>query len=104
MSDFPRDSRVKAAAIAAPGLRFTFVPDGLASVSVPVQLWTGNADQNVPTSTNAGPVGAALGTRAEIHEVPGAGHFSFLVPRGLFGPPFSVAMRKGSTASASTRK
>ena len=30
----------------------------------------------------------ALGTRAELHEVPGAGHFSFLVPCGLFGPPF----------------
>jgi predicted dienelactone hydrolase len=86
-SDFARDPRIKAAALAAPGLGFTFVPDGLSGVSVPVQLWTGAADQNVPTSTNAGPIGGALGTRAELHEVPGAGHFSFLVPCGFFGPP-----------------
>ncbi len=87
-SDFARDARVKAAAIAAPGLGFTFVPDGLANVSVPVQLWTGDSDRNVPTSTNAGPVSRALGIRAELHEVPGAGHFSFLVTCGLFGPPY----------------
>jgi predicted dienelactone hydrolase len=85
--DFARESRVKAASIAAPGLGFAFVPDGLASVSVPVQLWSGDADRNVPTSTNAGPVSAALGTRAKLHNVPGAGHFSFLVTCGLFGPP-----------------
>jgi predicted dienelactone hydrolase len=86
-SDFARDPRVKAAAIAAPGLGFAFVPYGLANVSVPVQLWSGDADRNVPTSTNAGPVAAALGTRATLRNVPDAGHFSFLVTCGLFGPP-----------------
>lgn len=86
-SDFVRDSRVKAAVIVAPGMGFTFVPDGLANVSVPVQLWTGDADRNVPTSTNAGAVGRALGPQAELRTVPGAGHFSFLVTCGLFGPP-----------------
>jgi predicted dienelactone hydrolase len=86
-SNFARDSRIKAAALAAPALGFSFIPDGLAGVSIPVQLWTGDADRNVPTSTNAGPVSVALGARAELHEVPGAGHFSFLVPCGLFGPP-----------------
>jgi predicted dienelactone hydrolase len=87
-SAFARDSRVKAAVVAAPGLGFTFVPDGLATVTVPVQLWTGVSDLNVPTSTNAGPVSFSLGARAELHEVAGAAHFSFLVPCGLFGPPF----------------
>lgn len=84
---FARDPRIKAAAIAAPGLGFTFLPNGLASVSVPVQVWSGDADQNVPTSSNAGPVAKALAGRAEFHEVPGAGHFAFLAPCGLFGPP-----------------
>lgn len=88
VGDFARDPRVKAAVLAAPGLGFSFVPDGLAGIGVPVQLWTGSADQSVPTATNAGPVAKALGTRAEFHEVAGAGHFSFLVPCGLFGPPF----------------
>ena len=82
-----RNSCVKAAVLAAPGLGFTFVPDGLANVTVSVQLWTGASDLNVPTSTNAGPASLALGARAELHEVAGAGHFSFLMPCGLFGPP-----------------
>ncbi|KAK0350053.1 hypothetical protein LTR94_030589, partial [Friedmanniomyces endolithicus] len=29
----------------------------------------------------------ALGERAQFHSVPGAGHFSFLVPCGVLGPP-----------------
>jgi predicted dienelactone hydrolase len=86
-SAFVRDARVKAAVVAAPGLGFTFAPDGLNGVTVPVQVWSGDADTNVPTATNAGPVAAALGAHAELHTVPGAAHFSFLVPCGLFGPP-----------------
>jgi predicted dienelactone hydrolase len=84
---FARDARIKAAAIAAPGLGFAFVPNGLADVTAPVQLWSGDADQNVPTSSNAGPVAKALASRAELRDVPGAGHFAFLAPCGLFGPP-----------------
>ena len=92
---FARDARVKAAVIAAPGYGFTFVPDGLAKVTVPVQIWSGAADNNVPTTSNAGPVQAALGAKADLHVVPGAGHFSFLVPCGLIGPPFLCRDRKG---------
>jgi len=87
-SAYVRDERVKAAVIAAPGLGFSFTTDGLAGVSVPVQLWTGAAEVNVPTATNATPVREALGSRAEFHVVPGAGHFSFLVPCGPIGPPY----------------
>ena len=87
-SAYVRDGRVKAAVIAAPGLGFTFTADGLAGVTAPVQLWTGAADVNVPTATNAAPVRDALGTRAEFHVVPDAGHFSFLVPCGPIGPPY----------------
>ena len=84
---FAHDARVKAAVIAAPGYGFTFVPNGLSNVTVPVQIWSGAADVNVPTASNAVPVQAALGSRAELRVVPGAGHFSFLVPCGLIGPP-----------------
>jgi predicted dienelactone hydrolase len=85
---FIRDPRVKAAVVAAPGLGFTFVPDGLRNVSVPVQLWSGQQDVNVPAASNTTLVSAALGARADLHSVPGAGHFSFLVPCRLLGPPF----------------
>jgi predicted dienelactone hydrolase len=84
---FAHDARVKAAVIAAPGYGFTFVPSGLANVDAPVQIWSGAADDNVPTATNAALVAAALGARAELHVVAGASHFSFLVPCGLIGPP-----------------
>ena len=87
-SAYVHDPRVNAAVIAAPGLGFTFTAEGLAGVTAPVQLWTGAADVNVPTATNAATVHDALGTRAEFHVVPGAGHFSFLVPCGAIGPPF----------------
>jgi predicted dienelactone hydrolase len=82
-----RDARIKAAVIAAPGLGFTFVPNGLRDVMVPVQLWSGHQDVNVPEATNAGLIRLALGARAEFHSVPGARHFSFLVPCHLPGPP-----------------
>jgi len=80
-----RDPRVKAAVVAAPGFGFVFLPDGLASVAVPVQFWNGDADVNVPAATNPAPLHEALGARSEYHLVPGARHFSFLVP--CSGPP-----------------
>ena len=92
---FSHDPRVKAAVIAAPGYGFTFVPNGLAKVTVPVQIWSGAMDNNVPTASNAAPVQAALGARADLRVVPGAGHFSFLVPCGLIGPPLLCRDAKG---------
>jgi len=87
-SAFVRDARIKAAVVAAPGLGFTFVPGGLAKVTAPVQLWSGEADVNVPEATNTALVLKALGAGAEFHSVPRARHFSFLVPCRLPGPPF----------------
>lgn len=92
---FSRDPRVRAAVIAAPGYGFTFVPDGLAKVTVPVQIWSGTMDNNVPTTTNAVSVQAALGPKADLRVVTGAGHFSFLVPCGPIGPPFLCRDGKG---------
>lgn len=94
-SDFMRDASVKAAVIAAPGFGFTFIPDGLLHVTASVQLWSGKEDVNVPEATNAELVSQALGSRAEVHSVPGAGHFSFLVPCRLFGPPLLCSDAKG---------
>ena len=92
------DPRIKAAVIAAPGYGFAFVPNGLTRVSVPIQLWNGVADENVPVATNAEPVRAALPGHAELHLVRDARHFSFLVPCGAMGvlaPPMLCSERPG---------
>ncbi len=84
---FQSDPRIKAAVIAAPGLAFTFAPNGLANVQVPIQLWSGDSDDKVPYATNTKLVRDALAEGVEFHSVPGAGHLSFLAPCGLLAPP-----------------
>lgn len=84
---FLPDARIKAAVVAAPGLGFSMGPNGLANVRVPIQLWSADQDINVPYATNTKLVREALGPRVEFHSVPGAGHFSFLVPCGVLKPP-----------------
>lgn len=81
------ERRIAAAVVAAPGLGFAFAPSGLASVQVPVQLWSGEADQTVPYETNTAVVRQLLPRPADFHSVPGAVHFSFLAPCGPEGPP-----------------
>lgn len=78
--------KIKAAVVAAPGLGFTMSPAALAAVQVPVQLWSGDKDDKVPFATNARIIGEALGQKAELHQVPGASHVSFLAPCGLMRP------------------
>ena len=85
--EFLPDARLKAVVVAAPGLGFSFGPDGLANVHVPVQLWSAEQDDNVPYATNARLIRAALGPRVEFHAVPGAVHTSFLAPCGVLKPP-----------------
>ena len=84
---FSPDERIKAAVVAAPGLGFTLVPDGLASVHRPVQLWSGELDSRVPYATNTKFVREALGPLVEFHSVSNAEHLSFLAPCGLLRPP-----------------
>jgi len=84
---FLPDLRIKAAVVAAPGLGFTMVPNGLDNVHVPIQLWGAEDDINVPYDTNTKLVQQALGSMVEFHSVPSAVHFSFLTPCGLLAPP-----------------
>jgi predicted dienelactone hydrolase len=84
---FLSDARIKAAVVAAPGLGFSFGPNALANVHVPIQLWSADEDSNVPYATNTRLVREALGSRVEFHSVPGAGHLSFLAPCGVLKPP-----------------
>lgn len=74
------DPRIKAAVVAAPALGFTFAPDGLKNVKVPVQLWRAENDVLVPHPRYAEAVRLALPEAPDYHVVPNAGHFDFLVP------------------------
>jgi predicted dienelactone hydrolase len=79
--------RIKAAVVAAPGLGFAFGAQGLAGVTVPVQLWSGERDPIAPFETNARLIKQGLGSAVDFHAVPRAGHTSFLTPCRLLRPP-----------------
>ena len=74
------DVRIKAAVVAAPALGFTFSPDGLKNVKVPVQLWRAENDVILPHPRYAEAVRLALPQVPENHVVANAGHFDFLAP------------------------
>jgi len=66
--------------LAAVGMGFAFDEKGLAGVKVPVQLWAGAEDRNVPETPNIDPVRHGLPAAPELHRVDGAGHFAFRPP------------------------
>lgn len=74
------DLRIMAAVVAAPALGFTFSPDGLKNVRVPIQLWRAENDVILPHPRYAEAVRLALPRTPESHVVPNAGHFDFLAP------------------------
>ena len=79
-SSLVSDLRIKAAVVAAPALGFTFSPDGLKNVKVPVQLWRAEDDVILPQPRYAEAVRLALPQAPDYHVVHKAGHFDFLAP------------------------
>jgi len=79
-SVWTHDTRIKAAVVAAPALGFTFVPDGLKGVTVPVQLWRDEEDHVLPHPDYAEAARGALPTPPEYHVVANADHYDFLAP------------------------
>ncbi|MFZ6648906.1 alpha/beta hydrolase family protein [Undibacterium sp. TJN25] len=75
-----QDHRIKAAVVAAPALGFTFSPDGLKNVEIPVQLWRAQDDIILPHPRYAEAVRLALPKAPDYHVVQKAGHFDFLAP------------------------
>ena len=75
-----QDHRIKAAVLAAPALGFTFSPDGLKNVTIPVQLWRAEDDVILPHPRYAEAVRLALAKVPSYHVVHKAGHFDFLAP------------------------
>jgi predicted dienelactone hydrolase len=74
------DFRIKAAVVAAPAVGFSFAPEGLRNVKVPVQVWSAENDVLVPQARYAEAVRLALPVAPDYHVVANAGHYDFLVP------------------------
>jgi len=89
------DRRIGAAVIAAPGIGFAFEPAGLAKVRVPVQLWSGTADETVPYATTTAIVRRLLPRAPDFRSVEGAVHLSFLAPCAPETPPFLCQDKQG---------
>jgi len=79
-SAWEHDSRIRAAVVAAPALGFTFLPNGLSQVEIPVQLWRAADDTVLPYPEYADAARRALPKPPEYHVVPDAGHYDFLAP------------------------
>lgn len=79
-SSLAQDQRIRAAVVAAPALGFTFSPDGLKNVRIPVQLWRAEDVVVLPHPRFAEAVRRALREAPDYHVVPKAGHFDFLAP------------------------
>lgn len=72
------DPRVKAIAIAAPPMGYSFDTANIAAVKLPVQLWAAGRDDIVDDSPDL--VRRALSVPPDYHALSDAGHFSFLMP------------------------
>ena len=77
-ADGLRETRLRAAVVAAPALGFTFGGDGLRDVRIPIQLWRAEDDTLLPHPWYAEVVRQSLPVAPEYHVVPKAGHFDFL--------------------------
>lgn len=77
---WPRDNRIAAAVIAAPGLGFSFDRAGLSQVQIPIQLWAAEKDDRAPATTNTRPLLEGLPARPEYYLVESADHFAFSRP------------------------
>ncbi|MFI4934071.1 MAG: alpha/beta hydrolase family protein [Caulobacterales bacterium] len=79
-STWAHDPRIRAAVVAAPALGYTFGPQGLKDVALPLQLWRAEDDHILPHPEYAEAVRLALPAPPEFHLVANADHFDFLAP------------------------
>jgi predicted dienelactone hydrolase len=74
------DRRIRAAVVAAPAATFLFGDGGLREVSIPIQLWRAEKDQQAPDAWNSAILRQELRTLPEQHVVKGVDHFVFVAP------------------------
>jgi predicted dienelactone hydrolase len=78
--EWVREPRLRAVAVAAPALGFTFEPNGLRGVTMPVQLWRAENDQVLPHPFYVEPVRRSLPAAPDYRVAARAAHFDFLSP------------------------
>ncbi|WP_337268630.1 alpha/beta hydrolase family protein [Oryzifoliimicrobium ureilyticus] len=79
-STWHHDPRIKAAVLVSPGYGFAFDPKSLRTIGVPIELWGGSLDENVPFASNVAYLKNYLPNVVAVHDVPNARHYSFLKP------------------------
>ena len=75
-----KDKRIKAVVTVAPAFGFAYTAASLNAINVPMQIWSGALDVNVPYESNVVPMLAGLKNDPEIYNVEDAGHFAFMKP------------------------
>ncbi len=78
--DWAHDGRLRALVLAAPALGYVFVPQGLATLDMPVQLWRGRFDEVLMHPWHGEQVRYALPNPPLHAEVNTGGHYVFLAP------------------------
>lgn len=79
-TEFVSDPRIRALSLAAPALGYSFVPNGVSAIKVPVQIWKASADHVLSGNQYAEPLRDALLPRPLYQAVEGADHFDFMSP------------------------
>jgi predicted dienelactone hydrolase len=79
---FTHDARIRAAVIADPAGGLAFLPDGLPSVGIPVQVWQSEFGGDGARPSEVADVARALPQAPDLHVANGAAHFAFLAPCG----------------------
>lgn len=96
-SAWTTDAHVKAAVIAAPAVAYSFEPEGLSQVRIPIQLWSAQRDEIVTDGADI--VRRLLPVAPEYHRVDNAGHFAFLAPCSVPMHAFIAVMHLFGTES-----
>jgi predicted dienelactone hydrolase len=78
-ADPPHDARIKAAAIVDPAVSFSFTPENLAGIGIPLQVWRSELGGGGVNAAGVAYVTRSLPGKPDIHVVP-AGHYAFLPP------------------------
>ncbi|WP_448042481.1 alpha/beta hydrolase family protein [Bradyrhizobium liaoningense] len=78
-ADPPHDARIKAAAIVDPAVSFSFTPENLAGIGIPLQVWRSELGGGGVNAAGVAYVTRSLPGKPDIHVV-SAGHYAFLPP------------------------
>lgn len=75
----PHDARIKAAVIVDPAVSFSFTPENLANIGIPLQVWRSELGGGGVNAAGVAYVTRSLPGKPDIHVVR-AGHYAFLPP------------------------